>query len=86
MFPAGPILAALAGMGIGRVTGGLVGALAGAVFREYEAEIWGNDPGERLFSLGSLRQFGVDIEGQGDCRVNRADECLFDGRVGCRLR
>lgn len=49
MFPAGPILAALAGMGIGRVTGGLVGALAGAVFREYEAEIWGNDPGRAAF-------------------------------------
>jgi hypothetical protein len=35
---AGPILAALAGMGVGSVTGGLVGALVGAGIPEYEAK------------------------------------------------
>jgi ActD protein len=35
---AGPILAALAGIGVGSVTGGLVGALVGAGIPEYEAK------------------------------------------------
>ena len=35
---AGPIMAALAGIGVGSVTGGLVGALVGAGIPEYEAK------------------------------------------------
>lgn len=38
MIAAGPIMAALAGLGVGAATGGIVGALAGMGIPEYEAK------------------------------------------------
>jgi hypothetical protein len=68
LIAAGPIMAALAGIGAGTVVGGLVGALVGMGIPEYEAKRY----------EGRIRSGGVllSIHCETDAWVNRAKDML----------
>jgi hypothetical protein len=57
LIAAGPIIASLAGLGVGGAVGGLVGALVGLGIPEYEAKLYGGrvKDGEVLLSIQCIR-------------------------------
>jgi uncharacterized membrane protein len=60
---AGPIMAALSGLGIGAATGGIVGGLIGLGIPEYEAKVYGDKlkTGNYLLSVHARNSEEVDL-------------------------
>src|SRR5437763_11297877 len=70
LIAAGPIVAALAGLGAGGATGGLIGALVGAGIPEHRAKVY--DAGLR--SGGIL----IGIEAKADEDISKLEQLLAD--------
>lgn len=70
IFIAGPIVAALAGLGAGAATGGIIGALVGAGIPEHRA---------RVYDAG-LRSGGIllGVEARSDDDANKLEQLLED--------
>ena len=59
---AGPLVAALAGVGVGGAVGGIAGALIGMGIPEYEAKRYeGESERRRDSTFGALREFGDEV-------------------------
>src|ERR1700736_4213005 len=84
---AGPIMAALAGMGVGGAVGGLVGALVEMGIPEYEAKRYdGRVRQGGILVSRPLRQLGMDRAREGYSEADRSRGCCLRRRGRLRLR